>query len=179
MITVNCSSPTTIKLSDLTPFQDDLKKRDQVDILNLAKSLSDEGMMMPFAIWQHNGKNFILDGHGRLAALTELALQDNDILSQDFPCIVIAAPTEIVARQALLQITSSYGKITKKGAIKFCATIPEYHAPAINRFVHKPKKKRVTEENKNNETVVRVAVQSDKAEEFLNILKGVSYVRIL
>lgn len=178
MIKVMCQTPEVIRLGKLTPFQGDLKKRTSKDVEALASSIREEGLLMPFAVWRHDGIDSLLDGHGRLAALTELALQDNDIAEQDFPVIFIEAEDEAQAKKALLQITSAYGKITKAGAVKFCETIPTYHAPAINKFVYsKPVTRKLPEQN--NEQVIRIAVASDKVAAVLELFKSVSYIKVL
>lgn len=178
MIEIKCNAPATIKLGELTPFQGDLKKRNLSDIQALASSLKVEGLLMPFVVWRHEGSNFILDGHGRLAALTELMLLDNSVAAQDFPCIEVIASDEIEAKKALLQITSQYGKITKNGAINFCSTLPEYHAPSIDKYVHKVVKRKKVEEVK-SETILRISVETSKVEEVKALFSKVSYIRIL
>ena len=94
MIKIMCQTPEVIRLGKLTPFQGDLKRRTSKDVMSLANSIKDEGLLMPFAVWRHEGVNSLLDGHGRYQALTELALQDNEIATQDFPVIYIEAETE-------------------------------------------------------------------------------------
>ena len=178
MVTIKCTAPTTISLNTLTPFQGDLKKRNPNDIKALAESIRDEGLLMPFAVWKHDDKNYLLDGHGRLAALTELMLVDTEIATQQFPCIVITASDEQEAKKALLQITSQYGKITKQGAAKFCASIPTYHAPSINKFVHTTPKRRKNDTTP-TETVLKIAVASEKVEEVKKIFSEVSYIRFI
>jgi len=178
MVKVMCQTPEVIRLGKLTPFQGDLKKRTSKDVHALAESILSEGLLMPFAVWHHDDIDHLLDGHGRLAALTELALKDNSIAEQDFPVVYIDAESEEQARKSLLQITSAYGKITRQGAWDFCKTIPTYHAPAINKFVHS---KPVTRElpKRNNETVIRIAVPDDKAQAVLDLFKTVSYIKVL
>ena len=178
MIKVMCQTPEVIRLGKLTPFQGDLKKRTSKDVHALAESILNEGLLMPFAVWHHDDVDHLLDGHGRLAALTELALQDNSIGEQDFPVIYIEAENEEQAKKSLLQITSAYGKITRQGAVGFCQSIPSYHAPAINKFVYRKPVSRVTSE-RNNETVIRIAVPNDKAQAVLELFKTVSYIKVL
>jgi len=135
MIKLNCVAQGTIRIGDCTPFQGNLKKRTETEINELMRSIKTEGMMMPFAVWQHDGKNYLLDGHGRLEALKRLSFSEPDINREDFPCIFIEAACENDARKALLQITSSYGTITRMGVKQFTVSIPDYRAPSINRFV--------------------------------------------
>ena len=178
MIKIMCQTPEVIRLGKLTPFQGDLKRRTSKDVMSLANSIKDEGLLMPFAVWRHEGVNSLLDGHGRYQALTELALQDNEIATQDFPVIYIEAETEEQAKKSLLQITSSSGNITKEGAIKFWSSIPSYKAPAINKFVHKKPVAHKMPEQK-SEQIIRIAVPNDKAQAVLDLFKSVSYIRVL
>lgn len=178
MIKVMCQTPEVIRLQELTLFQGDLKRRTSKDIKSLASSILSEGLLMPFAVWKHDGVNSLLDGHGRYSALIELALEDNSISEQAFPVIYVKAETEEQAKKSLLQITSSYGKITRDGVMKFCATIPSYTAPAISKFVHKPLAERKIKPVK-NEQVIRISVPSDKAQAVLDLFKQVDYIKVL
>lgn len=180
MIKINCSTKDTIKLTECTPFQGNLKTRTPQDIGDLKSSLVEEGLMMPFAVWLHDDKKYLLDGHGRKEALVQLAVEDASLLSVDWPCVYITADTEEDARKALLQITSSYGKITKLGVKQFTASIPDYIAPSIKKFVVPAKKATKVEAAVNQDKqVVRVRVRKDKLEEFINVLKTVDYVEVL
>lgn len=174
-----CHTADSLKIGELVAFQGDLKKRTNNDIKALAASIQTEGLIMPFAVWKDSeGSNKLLDGHGRLAALMELLTNDNDIATQEFPVVYIDADTEDDARKALLQITSSYGHITKQGAVKFCANIPEYHAPAINKFVHKPMKRQKVEQSK-SEVIIKIAVPLSYEQQIRKILAETAGIRIL
>jgi hypothetical protein len=175
MITCKCTAAEEMMLSSMVPFQGDLKKRKVSDIEALKKSLVDEGLLMPFAIWDHANDYKILDGHGRYAALMSLSTTDADILTQYFPVIPIKADTEDEARKALLQISSSYGKIDKTGLINFSATIPNYTAPIMNKATaHKVKYNKV----ESTSAIVRLKVPKDKMRELTDILKTVSWIEV-
>lgn len=179
MVTVLCQTVDTLVLGQLKSFQGDLKKRTDKHIQALMNSIKNDGLIMPFAVWKTpNGDNMLLDGHGRLAALTELALIDETVATQQFPVIYIHADSVEQAKKNLLQITSTYGNVTQKGAMAFCASIPEYHAPSINRFLHK--KTSVRKQNvQKMEQIIKIAVPNDKAEAVLQLLKEVEYIRVL
>lgn len=181
MVKVLCDAKNTLKLSELIAFQGDLKKRTTKDIKTLASSISTEGLIMPFAVWPSPSGYKLLDGHGRLAALTELALTDNTVTEQPFPVIYITADTEEQAKQLLLQITSSYGRITREGALKFCATIPEYKAPSINKYVHRPIKKIKAKDNvkNNNEVILRIAVPAAYEKSVRDLFASTDYIKVL
>lgn len=180
MIDVKCEGVKgTAKLSEMINFQGNLKKRTEQEIEDLGQSLKTEGLLMPFAIWPSKDGYKLLDGHGRVAALQKLALEDTTILDQKFPVVFIDKPTEEEARKALLQITSSYGKITKKGAMEFTKSIPTYNAPAINKFVkygHKPTMPKAV--NKTT-SIIRIVVPTEKLAEVKQILSTVNGIKVL
>lgn len=183
MINILCKDVADkLKLHDLVSFQGDLKKRTASDIEELANSIKELGLVMPFAIWPSEKGNMILDGHGRLAALTSLAMSDATVLEQEFPVIYIKADNEEDARKSLLQITSSYGKITKQGAATFCSSIPEYHAPAINKFVHTKishRKPSAKLEERPDRVLIHISVPLDKSFEVKDLLKQVPYIEVI
>lgn len=178
MVDVKCHTKEGVTLGELVPFQGDLKRRSSKDIASLGESIKAEGLLMPFAVWKNGGAKNLLDGHGRLAALTEMSMEDADIAKQAFPVIYIEAETEEQAKKSLLQITSSYGRVDKAGAAKFCASIPQYKAPIVNKFVKRNWQERKLPEMKNEE-VIRIAVPHDKAAAVRELFKSVDYIRML
>lgn len=166
-------------ITDMTPFQGNLKKRTEQDINELKDSLINEGLLMPFAVWQHDGKNFLLDGHGRRQAILSLIDQDPSLLQVQWPVVKIEAATEDDARKALLQITSSYGKITKQGVKQFTVSIPDYRAPAIAKFAPKVKSTNVTRPKANSKVIIKIRVDQAKLAEVKEILGSVNYIEVL
>lgn len=184
MIKINCESDATLKLTDMVPFQGNLKKRTAQDIKELTDSLVSEGLMMPFAIWKHDNKNYLLDGHGRKEALIKLAVDEPSMLTEEWPVIYVNAETEEDARKALLQITSAYGKITKTGVKQFCISIPDYKAPSIAKFVSKPVKAKevkpqATESDPKRPVVLKIRVDNDKVEQVRSILKEFAFIEVI
>jgi hypothetical protein len=164
----------------MVPFQGNLKKRTEQDIKELTDSLLSEGLMMPFAIWKHEGKNYLLDGHGRKEAITKLAVEDAKLLSEEWPVIYVNADTEDEARKALLQITSSYGKVTRSGYKQFCVSIPEYRAPVIQKFVSKPKtESKPVQKPKSDKTILKIRVMNDRVNQVLDIFKQFNFIEVL
>ena len=180
MIDVKCEGvKSTAKLSDMIGFQGNLKKRTEQEIDELGQSLKTDGLLMPFAIWPSKEGYKLLDGHGRVAALQKLALQYKEILDQKFPVILIDKSTEEEARKALLQITSSYGKITKKGAMEFTKTIPTYNAPAISRFVKYSNRTTAPKTVNKSTSIIRLVVPTEKLTEVKQILSTVEGIKVL
>lgn len=179
MVAILSDTPDHLKLKDLKAFQGSLKKRKDEDVKELANSIMHEGLIMPFVVWHNQlNENMLLDGHGRLQALSSIAFLDDSVQEQDFPVLYIRAETEDEAKKILLQITSSYGKVTKKGAQQFCSTISDYRAPAINRFMHRqPKQKELMKSSADR--IIRIKVPADKADAVIDLLKQVTYIQIM
>lgn len=181
---IKCTTKDTIKLTECVPFQGNLKKRTAQDIAELKDSLLREGLLMPFAVWDHDDKKYLLDGHGRKEALVQLAVEDANLLNVDWPCIYIKADTEDDARKALLQITSSYGKITKTGVKQFTVSIPDYKAPSIAKFVAKPVIKKTeavdpVQRPNQDKVILKVSVTKAKVSEVKQILEQFDFIKVL
>jgi hypothetical protein len=176
MIKIKCESAQTTTLSAMIPFQGELKKRSEKDIAELKESLLNEGLLMPFALWATGDKHYILDGHGRRQALLSLALTDDTISTQQFPCIFIEASDENTARKALLQIISSYGKVSKAGLVQFTAPIVGYKAPIIKRVTEPPTIKTTI---KDDRVIVKIKVPMENAAQLTALLAQVDWVEIL
>lgn len=136
---------------------------------------------MPFAVWRHGGRTFLLDGHGRREVLLAMAEEDKEILGAEFPCVSVEAEDEAAARKALLQITSRYGRVTAEGARAFVASVPGYVAPSVRRFVAsvpggaRPAPPRPPA----GKVVIRVRVEAGMRGAFLEALSGLSFIEVL
>ena len=179
MVEVKCKTEDFLLLDRMEPFQGKLKHRSEEDIERLASSIREEGLLMPFAVW----KGKILDGHGRRLALLYLAKSDITIMEQEFPVVYIDAETEEEARKALLQITSSYGKVTGKGVREFTKAIPEYKAPVLDKFTkrvqHRRPKGSVNANVSNEEVDIRILVRPDKAKAVLELFRQTEYIKVV
>ena len=174
MLIFRCSTQDSLRLGELEPFQGELKKRSDAVIQELADSIQEEGLLMPFVVWRTpDGHNKLLDGHGRLKALGKLEVTSDCAV----PVIFIDAEDETKAKQALLQIVSSYGNITKKGALAFCSTIPEYKAPSVRKFVAPSTRKRTNKLL--GKSMIKLLVPADKEDEVRKILSGVEYIEVV
>ena len=177
MISVKCDTKDHIKLADCEPFQGNMKKRSEQDLEGLKQSLLTEGLLMPFAIWEHDGKKLLLDGHGRREVL--IAMADPDIMDFDWPCVYIKADTEDDARKALLQITSQYGKITKVVYKQFTVSIPNYKAPSVAKFISPVNKKVSVPKAQSDLKIVKIRVPKDKYDKVLEIFKSFDFIEVL
>jgi hypothetical protein len=159
----------------MQPFQGNLKKRTDKDIDDLKESILTDGLLMPFALWQHDDILHILDGHGRYAALIKIALEDPSILTQAFPAVIIDAEDETAAQKALLQIISSYGKVTKVGLARFATGVTNYKAPILTKLSTPVKYKK----SEDTFEVIRIKVPKEISSKVREILKGVQGVEVI
>ena len=116
-IIIACEGKTTLPLDVIEEFQGELKHRTKQDVEKIQKSILEYGFSTPFFIWSDKGRNYCLDGHGRIKALANLRKQGYDLPM--FPVVYIKAENETEAKQKLLLINSHYGNITQSGLEAF------------------------------------------------------------
>ena len=120
-IEINCTGSDTIQLHELTEFQGELKERSAGDVEKIIKSIKKHGFSFPFFVWKNDGKNNVLDGHGRLMALKQMAAAGEEIPA--LPCVYISAKDEAEAKEKLLKLNSQYGHMTADSVAAFLGDI--------------------------------------------------------
>ena len=120
-IEINCTGSDTIQLHELTEFQGELKERSAGDVEKIIKSIKKHGFSFPFFVWKNDGKNNVLDGHGRLKALKQMAAAGEEIPA--LPCVYISAKDEAEAKEKLLKLNSQYGHMTAESVAAFLGDI--------------------------------------------------------
>jgi ParB-like chromosome segregation protein Spo0J len=108
-IKISCHADDTLHVDDLTEFQGELKLRTQSDVENMSASIVKHGFAFPFFVWENEGKNYILDGHGRLQALKHL--RNNGYEINLVPVVYVNADSEKTSKELLLRLNSSYGEV--------------------------------------------------------------------
>lgn len=116
-IKITCETKDSLLLKDLTEFQGELKARDEKDVDKIVKSIKKYGFSFPFFVWKHNKINHVLDGHGRLKALHKL--DDLGFEIPELPVVYVQCKDEESAKDLLLRLNSSYGKMTKESVLEF------------------------------------------------------------
>ena len=114
---ITCKTNDTLPLSALTEFQGGLKKRTEDDYNKIIKSINKYGFAFPFFVWQHDGINHVLDGHGRLGALQRMTNAGEKI--PDLPVVYVNAKSEAAAKNLLLRLNSTYGQMTAESVATF------------------------------------------------------------
>ena len=107
-IEIKCQGAGTLPLDAIIEFQGNLKKLSKSSLKKLKNRILQEGFIAPIFIWEHEGDNFILDGHQRLQALLSLRKEGFDIPL--IPVDYIQAEGIEDAKRKLLSITSQYGE---------------------------------------------------------------------
>jgi len=125
-IEINCTGSDTIQLHELTEFQGELKERSAGDVEKIIKSIKKHGFSFPFFVWEYwtpevKKINYVLDGHGRLLALKQMAAAGEEIPA--LPCVYISAKNEAEAKEKLLKLNSQYGHMTAESVAAFLGDI--------------------------------------------------------
>ena len=116
-IKISCQAADTLPLDAIEEFQGNLKKRSKKDIDKIIRSIVEYGFSFPFFVWQGEGHNYCLDGHGRILVLAEMRRRGTDLPM--FPVSYIAAADETEAKQKLLRLNSQYGQMTLDSVMEF------------------------------------------------------------
>ena len=116
-VDITCNTGDFLELGQLTKFQGKLKFRDEQDIDKVKKSILKYGFSFPFFVWKNKNWNYILDGHGRELALSELKKEGYEI--PPLPVVYIQAENEGDAKEKLLRVNSRFGDITNNTFVGF------------------------------------------------------------
>ena len=105
----------------MTEFQGGLKNRTDIDFDKIKLSIIKYGFSFPFFIWKGEGKNYLLDGHGRFATLCKMQKDGYNV--PDLPVVFVECKDKKEAKQKLLRLNSQYGKMTKESVLEFADDI--------------------------------------------------------
>lgn len=112
IIGLSCRTGHSLSLDELTPFQGRFKLRNNKDVDVLAGYIIEQGFSCPFFVWQHEGQNLILDGHGRYLALMQLRNEGYEL--PKLPVVFIEADDERQARLKILELNNINGEFSKE-----------------------------------------------------------------
>lgn len=116
-IRIACRGADTLPLDAIEEFQGNLKKRSKADIDKIITSILKYGFSFPFFVWNGDGHNRCLDGHGRIQALAEMRRQGVSLPL--FPVAYVEAKDEAEAKQKLLRLNSQYGQMSVDSVLEF------------------------------------------------------------
>jgi len=116
-VNIQCRGADVLPLDAIEDFQGNLKKRGKKEIDAIITSIEKYGFSFPFFVWNGDGHNRCLDGHGRIQALAEMRKQG--VLLPLFPVAYIDAKDESEAKQKLLRLNSQYGAMSIDSVLEF------------------------------------------------------------
>jgi len=117
---INISNPSglpTIEYLKLEPFQGSLKNISDKNIKKMVESIIRYGITFPKAVWENNGKMFIIDGHATKLALSEVEAQGYKV--GEIPYYLVEAENKTEAGEKLLILNNTIGKVTPEGLYEF------------------------------------------------------------
>ena len=120
-ISIKCDNEKTLELAEMTEMQGGLKERTDIDYDKIKLSIIKYGFSFPFYIWKSGKTNYILDGHGRFETLCRM--QKDGYIIPPLPVFYIKAKDKAEAKQKLLRLNSTYGKMTKESVLEFAEDI--------------------------------------------------------
>ena len=118
-IEIKCTTQDHLNLAEMTELQGALKERTDIDYDKIKLSIIKYGFSFPFFVWKGEGKNYILDGHGRFATLCKMQKDGYEI--PDLPVVYIESESKAEAKQKLLRLNSQYGKMTRESVLEFAS----------------------------------------------------------
>ncbi len=116
-IRIECKGADVLPLDAIEDFQGNLKKRGKKEIDAIITSIEKYGFSFPFFVWNGDGHNRCLDGHGRIQALCEM--RKRGVSLPLFPVAYIEAKDEGEAKQKLLRLNSQYGAMSFDSVLEF------------------------------------------------------------
>jgi hypothetical protein len=120
-IRIECKGADILPLDAIEDFQGNLKKRGKKEIDAIITSIEKYGFSFPFFVWNGDGHNRCLDGHGRIQALCEM--RKRGVSLPLFPVAYIEAKDEGEAKQKLLRMNSHYGIMTIDSVLEFAGEL--------------------------------------------------------
>lgn len=108
-----------VPVSALEPFQGELKSLSKREYDKLKASLLTHGVIVPFFVWDDNGRYRLMDGHQRDRVF------EREGWAMDVPVVWVAADNEQDAKRKLLVISSQYGRVTQEGWDEFTFDVPD------------------------------------------------------
>ena len=101
----------------MTEFQGTLKSRTDEDIEKAKKSILKFGWSFPVFVWKNKDVNYIIDGHARKIVLQKL--EEEGYLIPELPVVYVECKNRAEAKQKLLRLNSTFGKLTKESVLEF------------------------------------------------------------
>ena len=164
-IKINCTASDFVELDKLVIIQGNLKELKVENYEKLKGNILKFGICSPWHVWDHKGKNEVLDGTQRTRTMQKMREEGYKI--PKLPVTYIKAKTKKEAKEIILSLVSQYGNLTSEGLYEFMSeagismgelqasfSFPEINFKKfnLNFFSELPEEKRsATEEEMANE----------------------------
>jgi len=112
ILKINCEGTQYINFNEQNEFQEDIKGITKEDLEKLKESIRTKGILMPQFLWKYQGKWWLLDGHQRKKAFSEL--QKEGWYIPRVPIVEIFAKTKQEAKDRVLVFISQHGNVDEK-----------------------------------------------------------------
>jgi hypothetical protein len=116
-IRVTCKTADSLPYNQIELLQGRLKRRTGEQTDKICRSVIKHGWAFPEFIWQNEGRNYCLDGHGRQAAIPRLIEMGYAI--PEIPVVYVEAKNRDEAKELLLKCISQFGTVTQEGFAEF------------------------------------------------------------
>lgn len=124
-INIECDVKDYLSIGDFTPLQGNLKTKTKEQLQKLKNQIIKYGFSFPVFVCKVAGTNFTMDGHGRDIISVDLKdegykfKRPDGVVGYDLPVVYVFAKSKTEAKEKLLALNSSYGKITEEGLFEF------------------------------------------------------------
>ena len=120
-ISIKCDCDKTIDFHELQSFQGGLKEHTESDYEKAKKSILQYGWSFVLYYWNDGKKKWIIDGHNRVEVLNRLEAEGYII--PPIPAIEVFCKNRKEAKQKLLRLNSTFGRLSKESVLEFAEDI--------------------------------------------------------
>lgn len=120
-ISIKCDCDKTIDFHELQSFQGGLKEHTESDYEKAKKSILQYGWSFVLYYWNDGKKKWIIDGHNRCEVLSRLEAEGYII--PPIPAIEVFCRNRKEAKQKLLRLNSTFGRLSKESVLEFAEDI--------------------------------------------------------
>ena len=118
VVRIAAQGADVLPYSDLTFFQGDLKSLSKENYEKLKMRIIEDGFSEPISVWQHEGHNYILNGHQRYRTIKTM-VENEGWECPELPVSYIQADSMAQAKRKVLSLTSQFGELEKQGLYQF------------------------------------------------------------
>ena len=120
-ISIKCDCDKTIDFHELQSFQGGLKEHTESDYEKAKKSILQYGWSFVLYYWNDGKNKWIIDGHNRCEVLSRLEAEGYII--PPVPAIEVFCKNRKEAKQKLLRLNSTFGRLSKESVLEFAEDI--------------------------------------------------------